>query len=156
MLIDILFFYGLILGFMVFFFVLALLIKDNSIVDIAWGLGVVVAAVASLIYFSDIYARKIVITGMAFFWGLRLAVYILIRKHGQGEDYRYQAFRDRWGKYFFIKSLIFIFIFQGTLQLLLVLPILLVNRSSTSIWSFFDFLGLALFLTGFFLYRFLR
>lgn len=150
MLIDLLYFYLLILGFMLLFFLLSLLIKDNSIVDIAWGLGVVVTAIVSLIHYSDIHLKKIVMTTMAVCWGSRLALYIVIRKRGQGEDYRYKAFRDRWGKYFVLKSLIYIYLFQGTLQLVMVSPVLAVNRSAQTGWRFFDFFGMALFLIGFF------
>ena len=86
---------------------------------------------------------------MALIWGVRLALYIMVRKRGQGEDSRYQAFREKWGKHVVIKSLFYIFLLQGTLQLVLVLPILLVNRSTPSEWHLFDYLGTAFFVVGF-------
>jgi steroid 5-alpha reductase family enzyme len=131
------------------FFFLAQMLKDNSIVDIAWGLGFVLVAWFSFFYFPEIYFRKIIMICLVSLWGLRLAGYIMIRKRGKGEDFRYQAFRKKWNRFFHLKSYLYIFIFQGFLQMIIALPIIIVNSSSPTRIQIFDFLGLVLFGGGF-------
>lgn len=139
----------LVLCFMSLFFFLAQMLKDNSIVDIAWGLGFVVVAWFSFFYFSNIYFRKILMLCLVSLWGLRLAGYILIRKRGKGEDFRYQAFRKKWIRFFRLKSYLYIFIFQGFILMIIALPIILVNASPATQVQVFDVLGMVLFTGGF-------
>jgi steroid 5-alpha reductase family enzyme len=48
-------------------------------------------------------------------WGLRLALHILIRNWGHGEDRRYQAWRAQYGARFWWVSLFTVFGLQGVL-----------------------------------------
>lgn len=139
----------MVLCFMSLFFLLAQMLKDNSIVDIAWGMGFVVVAWFSFFYFSGIYFRKIIMLVLISLWGLRLAGYIIIRKKGKGEDFRYQNFRNKWTRFFHLKSYLYIFIFQGFLLMTIALPIILVNASPATQVQIFDVLGVVLFIGGF-------
>ncbi|MEO7131113.1 MAG: DUF1295 domain-containing protein, partial [Dermatophilaceae bacterium] len=70
----------------------AIRIKNQSIIDIFWGPGFVVAAIVS--YLMSIGAggddtRRIVVSALTAIWGLRLGVYIGHRNRGHGEDKRY-------------------------------------------------------------------
>ena len=73
--------------------VVARLAGRHSVVDVAWGLGFVVVAVAAYVTSGvlgtgDLLVRTVVLALVAV-WGLRLAIYIGWRNHGKGEDPRY-------------------------------------------------------------------
>lgn len=135
-------------AFMILFFILAQILKDNSIVDVAWGMGFMLVALTTFFRYSNPNPRKILPTTLIILWGFRLVIYILSRK--KGEDYRYKAFREKWRRYFFIKSFFFIFIFQGMLLLIIAYPIMMVNGSPTLPLGIFDILGVVIFSVGFF------
>jgi steroid 5-alpha reductase family enzyme len=135
---------------MLFFFILAQLLKDNSIVDIAWGLGYVLVAVLTFFRFSSDSYVNILLTFFVTLWGLRLAIYIFYRNRGKGEDFRYKAMRKKWGQFVLIKSFFYIFIFQGMLLLIIALPIMFVNGTSLLRLGIPHFIGITLFSIGFF------
>jgi steroid 5-alpha reductase family enzyme len=139
----------LVMVFMALVFVLAQIVEDNSIIDIAWGLGFVLVAWFSFFHFATIHKRKLVLLILISMWGIRLAVYIFLRRKGKSEDFRYRAFRTKWKKYFFLKMFFKIFMFQGFLLTVISIPIIVVSKSAPSSPGIFDYLGLSLFLTGF-------
>jgi steroid 5-alpha reductase family enzyme len=139
---------GLLLLMMVLFFLGAQVLKDNSIVDIAWGLGFVLVAFYTLIRFEGAGARPLVMTLLVGLWGLRLAFFILGRGRGKGEDPRYAKFREKWGRRFLINSFIYIFMMQGVLILVVGLPIVIVNSSAGGDLGVLEYLGAGIFLFG--------
>jgi steroid 5-alpha reductase family enzyme len=60
-------------------------------------------------------------------WGLRLSLYILARKWGKPEDWRYAQWRSEWMQqgydYFMARSLLQIFLLQGVFMMLVAMPI---------------------------------
>lgn len=130
-------------------FILAQIRKDNSIVDVAWGMGFVLVAWFSFLFFSEMYFRNILVSVLVTLWGLRLAFFILIRKKGKGEDFRYRAFREKWVRHFYLKSFFYIFWFQGVLLTVVSLPVITINLSADSPAAWSDYLGACLFLAGF-------
>jgi len=139
----------LVMVYMALVFVLAQVLRDNSIVDIAWGLGFVLVAWFSFFFFSPIHTRKVILLFLVSIWGIRLAAYIFLRKRGKAEDFRYQAFRNKWKGHFYLKSFFYIYMFQGILLTLISFPIILVNRSATSSLGIIDGLGVLVFWAGF-------
>ncbi|HLP61487.1 MAG TPA: DUF1295 domain-containing protein [Candidatus Deferrimicrobium sp.] len=135
-------------GFMILFFFLAQVLKDNSIVDVAWGLGFILVALVTFFRFSAPNPRKILLTALIILWGSRLVIYILSRK--KGEDFRYQAFREKWQRFFYLKSFFYIFMFQGLLLSIIAYPIMKVNGEPGLPLGIFDLLGLMIFCTGIF------
>ena len=83
----------LILIYMSFVFVLALIAKDNSIVDIFWGLGFILIAIYSFIQDTEPDFRKWIVTFLVALWGIRLSVHVFLRNRGKGEDFRYRQWR---------------------------------------------------------------
>jgi steroid 5-alpha reductase family enzyme len=75
---------------------LSLIKGDASIVDVFWGLGFVVVTWLTFLQADGYLGRKILITVLTTLWGLRLALHILIRNWGHGEDRRYQAWRAQY------------------------------------------------------------
>jgi len=90
--------------------VLSLIKRDASIVDVFWGLGFVVVAWLTFLQTDGYLGRKILITLLTTLWGLRLAMHILIRDWGHGEDRRYQAWRAQYGARFWWVSLFTVFL----------------------------------------------
>jgi steroid 5-alpha reductase family enzyme len=131
-------------------FLLALKKKDNSIVDIAWGLGFIGVAILTLFLSEGLTARQLIISVLIFIWGVRLALHIAIRKRGKGEDFRYAKWRRDWGGWFVLRSYFQIFMLQGVFLFIISLPIMLVNISSRLDLTGMDFLGVSVWLIGFF------
>lgn len=139
----------LVIFLMTFVYFVAQILKDNSIVDIVWGIGFVFIAVYTLTTYGKIEYRQVLVTFLTMIWGLRLATHILIRKKGRGEDFRYKDMRKQWGKYFHLKSYFKIFMLQGFLMIIISLPIILVNFGSTPDPTWIDEAGLTLWCFGF-------
>jgi len=146
-------FYGavaVVLAYFIIFFIIAQLKNDNSIVDVAWGLGFVVVAIYSLIATDSYSLRSIVVSSVTIIWGLRLAYHILKRNWGQGEDFRYQQMRENWGDNQMIRAFFRVFMLQAVILLIISYPIILVNAQPQLDWGLLDSLGLFIWLVGFF------
>lgn len=133
---------------MTILFVLAIIRKDNSIVDVFWGLGFVIVGVYSLVQSGEIDLRKIIVNLFVAAWGFRLALHILTRNQGKGEDFRYKAWRDRW-RWFYLRSYFQIFMLQGAIMLIISFPVWYINFSTGHLLGIWDLAGLMLFGTGF-------
>jgi steroid 5-alpha reductase family enzyme len=130
--------------------VLSLIKRDASIVDVFWGLGFVVVAWLTFLQADGYLGRKILITLLTTLWGLRLAMHILIRDWGHGEDRRYQAWRAQYGARFWWVSLFTVFGLQGVLLWAISL-ILQVGQMSAipARLVILDFLGTIVWTVGF-------
>jgi len=133
--------------FMIMIFLLAQVLKDNSIVDIGWGIGFIFIATFTL-FVGEINLRKAIFNLLIIMWGLRLSIYIFLRNHDRGEDYRYKNWRKTW-KHFTLRSFFQIFMLQGFIMQIVALPIIMVNAGVPRSTGFFDVIGLIIFLCGF-------
>jgi steroid 5-alpha reductase family enzyme len=134
--------------YMTIVFILALMRKDNSIVDVAWGLGFIVVAVYTIIQSGEVDLRKMIVSLLVLLWGLRLSFHIMVRNSGKGEDFRYEAWRKTW-KYFFLRSFFQIFMLQGMFMLIISAPIWYINSSVGGPLGIWDSIGLVVFGFGF-------
>ena len=136
--------------YMTVLFILAMIRKDNSIADIAWGPGFVVVTWAALFINGSFGVGQFMTATLVTIWGLRLAIRIFRRNRGRGEDPRYRKWREDWGKYFVLRSYLQVFILQGFILLLNVTPVMIImsSTSKTLVWSYL--LGLAVWCVGFF------
>jgi steroid 5-alpha reductase family enzyme len=130
--------------------VAAIIKKDNSIIDIAWGLGFMVIAGVNLLISQALSVRQLLITVLIIIWAARLAGYIFFRNKDRGEDFRYAKWRAEWGNKIIIKTFINVFMLQGFLMLIVAYPVILVNNTAQARLNFLDILGLLVWLTGFF------
>jgi steroid 5-alpha reductase family enzyme len=78
-------------------FAVALKAGRHSVVDTAWGLGIALAAVVSLLASAGHGqpTRRYLLLAASVIWGLRLAGYVTWRNHGKGEDPRYRDLLSR-------------------------------------------------------------
>ncbi len=116
--------------FMSLVYVLALLQHDNGLVDVAWGLGFILIAFTGAVAGGASQPRQHLLLGMTLVWGLRLATHILLRNRArQGEDFRYRAWREAWGRWFALRSFLQIYMLQGAVMLVVAAPLLAVNAA---------------------------
>lgn len=98
-------------------FILSLIIKRNDVADVAWGTGIFIIALIN--YFSGASnALSLLLTVLAGLWGLRLTVRIFLRNRKKGEDFRYKKWREEWGKFFYLRSFLQVYLLQGFLMIL--------------------------------------
>jgi steroid 5-alpha reductase family enzyme len=139
----------LIFIFFTVFFIIAQIIKNNSIVDIGWGLGFIVISLYTFFFSGDITLRSILVTILVLIWGSRLSYHILRRNWGKPEDFRYAKWRREWGKWLIIRGFFQIFMLQGLIMLIIASPIIYINYSRQIGLQFLDYLGAAVWLIGF-------
>jgi steroid 5-alpha reductase family enzyme len=128
--------------------VVSLVLRDASIVDIWWGLGfVLVAATAFALAEGGDPGRRALVLALTAAWGLRLGGYLLWRNWGHGEDPRYQAMRRHWGARFPLASLATVFGLQGVLMWFVSLPVQVAMVSPAPLGAL-DAVGVLVFATG--------
>jgi steroid 5-alpha reductase family enzyme len=142
---------GVIFVFMCIMFVVALITKNNSVADIGWGAGFALVAVTLFFFNQNQSLGLIIITAITLVWGLRLSIYLFIRNAGKPEDWRYANWRKEWGNYVVIRSFMQVFMLQGAIMYLNVLPVIVANASQ-NIGAYalpFFAVGFGLWLIGF-------
>ena len=134
--------------YMTIVFILAILRKDNSIVDFFWGLGFILISVYSWIHEDHFSFHNVVLNVLVILWGLRLSMHIFFRNRGKPEDFRYKSWREQWN-YFYLRSYFQIFMLQGFLMLIISIPLYFGNQYDKDQFGFTDFCGLVIFIAGF-------
>jgi steroid 5-alpha reductase family enzyme len=135
--------------YMTVLFIIAMLRKDNSVADVAWGPGFIVVSWATLFINGSYNPTQFLTAGLVTIWGLRLAVRIFRRNRGKGEDPRYRKWRDDWGRYFVLRSYLQVFILQGFVLMLNVTPVMIIMSSTNSALAWTGYMGLAVWCVGF-------
>lgn len=134
--------------FMAVFYALAQILKNNGIVDIAWGLGFILVSAALVLRYPPADAVKMLFLSLITIWGLRLAGHIARRNIGKPEDFRYANMRKRWGAAAPAKAFFFVFMLQGILMLIVASPAIVVLSSPDRPLAVLDVLGVLVFLGG--------
>jgi steroid 5-alpha reductase family enzyme len=131
-------------------FGVALWVKDNSIVDVVYGLGFLLVGWSGFLTYASHEPRQLLLLTLISLWGLRLAGHIATRKRTeQGEDPRYRKWRESWGKNFVWRSFLQIYLLQGAVIYLVALPLLWVIDNAGGPLGWLDLLGVLIWLLGF-------
>ncbi len=105
----------------------AVRIRDVSFIDAFWAFGMVLIAFSSYFQTEGDPRRKLLLTGLCAFWGLRLAIHLFSRWRAHGEDPRYQKILgyavEKQGWSWPIAALIKVFAMQGPLLFIVCLPV---------------------------------
>lgn len=143
---------GAIMAYMVAIWLLSLALGNSSIVDVFWGPGFLVAALAYFVASDDGYGtRQAIVLALVGIWGLRLGGYILWRNWGEGEDRRYQRMREHSPQPWWIRSLFQVFVLQGAIMWVVSAALLasMYNAEPDSI-GVTDVIGIAVWCVGIF------
>jgi steroid 5-alpha reductase family enzyme len=141
----------LIMIMMTLLWVVSIIVKNVSIVDLFWGFGFVLASVFYFLKTDGSEPRKTILIVLAAIWGMRLSVYLARRNIGKGEDFRYKQFRKNYGekKYWWI-SFFQTFLLQGILMWLISAPLLGAQYyGQNKPLGIFDIIGIILWIIGF-------
>lgn len=132
-------------------FIIGQIKKNNSIVDIFWGLSFVIAAFYALIANASFSSNSIIVTVLVSLWGLRLTFHIWRRNRGKSEDFRYVNFRKKWGnKWPLLKAFLHVYVLQYFMMLLIscaYINIILKNQDAISLWLL---IGVFVWIIGFY------
>ena len=136
------------------FFLIAIIKKDFSVIDIAWGLSFLLIFLVAYINSDISPTLRINIIGILVgLWSLRLSGYILYRSlQKKKEDYRYAAWREEWGAKANQTAYIKVFMLQMVLALVIASPLYMLFKFSEMkpFGSILDILGISLWMLGFF------
>lgn len=131
-------------------FILGQILKDNSIVDIAWGVGFLINAFFTFYKNQHSGLKGIVLLVLISIWSIRLTYYIAKRNIGKPEDYRYVEMRKKWGSDFvLLKSFLNVYLLQMLIQYVVSLPIIYGSQTVQSM-SFVNYIGIVFWLVGFY------
>lgn len=133
-------------------FVFATIIKNNSIVDIGWGMGFVIGAWSTLLVSDQPTILSYLIVAFITIWGLRLSTRLLFRNYGKPEDFRYAQWRKEWGDKVIITAFFRVFMIQFIINFVVGSAGYAVIKYNTfsfeGIKPYFVYVGLAIALIG--------
>lgn len=139
----------IVLTFTTLLFFVAQIKKDNSIIDISYGIGFIITAY-TLAYFKlsgePLSPISLLILLLITIWGVRLSYRIYSKNKGKEEDFRYKSWREDWNRrstaYYYIRSYLQIFVLQGFVISIVLLPftLSLASASLASVWTLLFFL----------------
>ncbi len=113
-------------------FFLSLILRRNDIADVLWGAGFIVLSWTTYFFFQNESLRGLVASLLVTVWGMRLSSHIFSRIRNKPEDFRYKAWREQWGKWFFIRSYLQIYLLQTIFMCIVAMPVLFINAYDTS------------------------
>jgi steroid 5-alpha reductase family enzyme len=135
-------------SFFMILFVVAQIIKNNSIVDIGWGIGFVISSWSVYFILGEFSISNMIVLLLVSLWGVRLFYHIAKRNIGKPEDFRYLNWRKAWGKYVVPRAFLQVFLLQATLQVLIALPIFYFIENGLTL-TMFSYIGIVLFFVGY-------
>jgi steroid 5-alpha reductase family enzyme len=136
---------------MTILWIVSIIVKNVSIVDLFWGLGFVLTAGFYFLKTDGFETRKIIILALVSIWGLRLSFYLAWRNIGEGEDFRYREFRRKYGEKYWWVSFFQTFLLQGVLMSIISLPLLGAQYYGLHVrLGIIDYIGIVLWVTGLF------
>ena len=116
---DLLLGFAAVISFLTVLWLISLIVKDASIIDIFWGPSFIVLGSSLIIFMDKIYSeRALMILFLVILWGMRLAIHLGIRNIGHGEDFRYVEWRKEGGSNYWWFSFFRVFTLQGALATL--------------------------------------
>ena len=140
----------LVIAMMTALWVLSLILKNSSIVDIFWGTGFVIVNLSAY-YFSQHSTLQKLLTIIVTLWGLRLSIHIFLRNHRKPEDFRYAQWRKEQGLRWRWISFFKVFLLQGILMWIIAAPLLAVQTfSNVSSLIVVNVVGIVIWGIGFF------
>ncbi len=128
----------------------SLRLNDASIADIAWGPGILILALTFYFTSNGAPARARLTLALVAIWAVRLAAHLFVRNQLQGEDFRYEMLRSRYGRSWWWFSYVRVFLLQAVLAWIVSIPLYFAIVSvAPRTLTIVDFVGLLWFAAGF-------
>lgn len=134
--------------YMTAWFTTSVLFRRNDVADIAWGLGFIVVSWLGFTI-GPKTDRSILVSILITLWGVRLAWHIYHRNRKKQEDFRYNTWRVQWGKWFYLRSYLQIYLLQGVLLFIIALPVLVIHQHTNNSFTVLDGIGFIVWTIGF-------
>ncbi|MDH4232186.1 MAG: DUF1295 domain-containing protein [Nitrospirota bacterium] len=134
--------------YMTLWYLVARSLSRFDVADIAWGPGFIVSALTAAAVNENLGPRAFLVIMFVIVWGVRLALHVYLRNRKNPEDARYRAWRQEWGKKANIRAFFQIFLLQGLLLLVIVLPVTAVIMAGSKPLSLLDAAGVLIWMTG--------
>lgn len=134
-------------AYMTAWYAVSLLLRRNDLADLAWGPGFVCIA-AFVVLRRPPDARLLLVAALVSLWAVRLAWHVGSRISGTSEDFRYAKWRAEWGRWFYLRTYLQVFVLQGLFMLVVSAPVLVTGASRGGPLGLFDLLGGAIWLAG--------
>lgn len=132
-------------------FVLSLIVKNNGVADIGYGIAFMVVIGTAILVSDSPSFYSLLLAILPFVWGARLAIRILLKNYNKPEDFRYKEWRDAWGRSFVVRSFLQVYMLQGGVVFAVALPVtlaLIFPKTTPSLLLLV--LGILLWIVGFF------
>ena len=146
--------FGCVLTFMTVMFIISRIARRTDVVDAAWGPAFVVAAVSAWVVSPfDVPVGlnvQTLVTMLVIIWAARLSYTITRRLLKKPEDQRYVALRNQWNGNEFANTYMRIFATQAVLATVISSALIHINLSLPTTLNVYAYLGLAIWLIGFF------
>lgn len=139
---------AVVLIYMTLWFVVSVIKRRNDVVDLAWGSGFIVMAVALMVKANNYSTKMALVATLVTIWGLRLTLHIWPRLRRKSEDFRYAQWRKQWGKFVYLRSFFQVFVLQGVLMVVVGASIV-VNAFESSAITPYNWLGVLIWGFGF-------
>lgn len=154
---------GVVAVLMTGLWLVSLVVRDASIVDIFWGMAFIAIVWAQYAQSWLMQgpacgdncaepwppANALIVPILVTIWGLRLSLYLAWRNLGKGEDQRYIRMRERIGPRFALISLFVVFLLQALLAWVVALPAQVATQTlELDPWSPLAVAGIALWAVG--------
>lgn len=122
--------------------------RNAGIVDLSFCLSFV--AVAWIYFFvgDGDFLKKLLMAILVTLWSGRLLSHLYMRYANYPEDSRYVALRKNWGGDPSGALFFMLFLFQGSLVILLSLPFLIIGHASESTWYSLELIGFLVWIIG--------
>lgn len=137
--------------FMSLLWLISVFLKNASIVDPFWSITFIIAGSYFFSQSNHFYTRNSIVFFLLIIWGIRLFLYLFMRSWGQKEDFRYQKFREDFGKknYWWI-SFFQVFMLQGFLVWIISIPLVVISqKTTTNQLNYIDYAAIFIWIVGF-------
>ena len=130
------------------FFITAVIKKNLSVIDTAWGLGFIFITLTGCFLNGWNNSRENIVMLLVTIWGIRLTSFIHFRNSGKPEDFRYANWRKEWGQKTNIIAYFKVYLLQFGLMVIVGTPLFASHLNNNQNLMWFNYLGMAIWLTG--------
>jgi len=143
---------GLLLIYSIIVFIIARLLHDNSVMDIAYGPAFFISTFGAAYLTHTTNLLPAVLIGCIGAWAVRLSSRIFRKNYGKPEDARYAKWREQWMKkgrgYFLIRSYLQVNLLQIIIIFIVATPAILALANPAAYDSTCLLAGLVVFVFG--------